>query len=94
MGPVLGELRHAVADRVRVFLDYRDGRGTTTERIVRPLVVIYWGGLWMPGAWCELRQACRNFRLDRIVEVRVLGSRFDAEDPERRLAAFVRSVSD
>ena len=93
VGPVLRELRHAVADRVRVFLDYRDAQGATTERIVWPLVVIYWGGLWMLGAWCELRQAFRNFRLDRIAEVRVLGSRFDAEDPERGIAAFVRSVS-
>lgn len=90
---MLGEVRGAINDRVRLFLDYRDVEGEATERIVRPLLLNYWGTTWALGAWCELRQAFRNFRIDRIARAEPLGSRFE-EEPGRSLADFVRSMSD
>ena len=37
--------------------------------------------VWTLGAWCELRQDFRNFRLDRIEEVTILDDAFTYEPP-------------
>lgn len=91
-GEVMGILRDAIAGRVRVFLDYLDARGESTERIVNPLALSYWGGTWLVGGWCELRQDFRNFRVDRIAVARPLASTF-VEAPGRTLADYRRAVS-
>jgi predicted DNA-binding transcriptional regulator YafY len=36
------------------------------------VALFYWGGGWTAGAWCELRSDFRDFRLDRIVSLRLL----------------------
>ena len=73
---MLGEVRGTINDRTRLFLDYRDVEAGH-ERIVRPLLLTYWGTTWALGAWCELRQDFRNFRIDRIQEAEPLASRFE-----------------
>jgi predicted DNA-binding transcriptional regulator YafY len=42
--------------------------------------------------WCETRQAFRNFRVDRIVDLRVTEQVF-RDEPGRTLADFLRAVS-
>lgn len=49
-------------------LDYADEAGTRTLRDVRPLGLWFWGKTWTLIAWCELRQAFRLFRIDRILD--------------------------
>lgn len=71
---VLGQARAAIKQRQRVFLNYQDAEGQRTERIVWPLGLVYWGGLWTLAAWCELRNDFRTFRIDRIESGRVLES--------------------
>lgn len=88
---LLGEVREAINDRRRTFLDYRDAQGQSTERIVWPLTLAYWGRTWTLGAWCELRQDFRNFRVDRLVGVNVLQSQFP-DQPGRRLADYFAAV--
>lgn len=90
---MLGEVRGAINDSTRLFLDYEDVEGRGTERIVRPLLLTYWGTTWALGAWCELRQDFRNFRIDRIQKAEPLASRFE-EEPGRGLADFVRYLSE
>jgi predicted DNA-binding transcriptional regulator YafY len=36
------------------------------HRIVRPLALAFWSGVWTLLAWCETRDDFRTFRLDRI----------------------------
>lgn len=62
---------HATA---RIAIDYRDDAGAQTERILRPLGLWFWGSVWTLVAWCELREAFRMFRLDRITDARPLGA--------------------
>ena len=57
----------------RLAIDYRDDKGRPTERILRPLGLWFWGSVWTLVAWCELRNAFRMFRLDRISDARNLG---------------------
>jgi predicted DNA-binding transcriptional regulator YafY len=90
---MLGVVRTAINEKARLFLDYQDVAGTGTERIVRPLLLTYWGATWALGAWCELRQDFRNFRVDRMARAEPLASRFE-EEPGRSLADFVRHISE
>ncbi|MEQ8859446.1 MAG: YafY family protein [Pseudomonadales bacterium] len=88
---LLGEVREAINGRRRLFLDYRDADGRTTERIVWPLTLLYWGRTWTLGGWCELRQGFRSFRVDRIAGSRTLGSHFPDESG-KRLADYFAAV--
>lgn len=92
MGAQMDLLRRAVADHRHVQLDYRDGGDRASARRVRPLGLFFWGGAWTLGAWCELRQDFRNFRLDRVVESVVEDTRF-VEETGRRLADYLRAMS-
>ncbi len=93
VGETLGVVRRAINDRRRMYLDYRAVDGETSERIVWPLVLLYWGRTWTLGAWCELRSAFRTFRLDRIHEYRVLTTPFPDEEG-RRLNDYLASAGD
>jgi predicted DNA-binding transcriptional regulator YafY len=88
----LGEARTAINSRRRMFIDYETGEGESSERIIWPLALSYWGRVWTLGGWCELRQDFRNFRLDRIKQLQILGSSFD-DMPGRRLTDYVAAVS-
>jgi predicted DNA-binding transcriptional regulator YafY len=88
---LLGDVREAINSRTRLFLDYRDAEGQSTERIVWPLTLAYWGYTWTLGAWCELRQAFRSFRLDRIHSARTLTSRFP-DQAGKRLSDYFEAV--
>ena len=88
---MLGEVREAINRHLRVFLDYQDAQGRSTERIVWPLSLAYWGRVWTLGAWCELRQDFRNFRIDRLSAVNVLQSAFP-DEPGKRLADYFAAV--
>ena len=87
---MLGEVRDAINRRMRVFVEYRDADSEASERIVWPLALAYWGKSWTLGAWCELRQDFRNFRVDRIAATRSLRSMFP-DEPGKRLEDYFAS---
>lgn len=57
---------------IRLQMTYEDEAGHKTARIVRPLGVWFWGQVWTAVCWCELRDAFRMFRLDRVVALEEL----------------------
>jgi predicted DNA-binding transcriptional regulator YafY len=79
----LAVAREALVARRRLRLLYANEKGEESERTVRPLGVFFWGKTWTLAAWCEMRVAFRNFRLDRI-SAATLGDRFE-EEPGRTL---------
>lgn len=81
-------LQEAVCSRHPVRFEYVTERGERSRREVRPLGLFYWGGKWTLGAWCLLRQAFRDFRLDRMGDVEVLPGRFTLTD-EINLDAYM-----
>jgi len=83
----LGEFRACLEDRHKVWLHYRDVNDAETERIVRPLGLFFWGYTWSLTAWCELRDDFRSFRLDRVLDFRILEDTF-ADEPGRTLDDF------
>ena len=76
----LPQARVAVAERQVVHLVYRSAsKAETTERDVEPWAVVGHGGAWYLQGYCRAVQAARDFRLDRIKELRPTGER--APDP-------------
>jgi predicted DNA-binding transcriptional regulator YafY len=51
----------------KIRLDYSDGTGAVSARVIWPVTVGYRETIRMIIAWCELRQAFRSFRTDRVV---------------------------
>ena len=84
-------LRVAAEARHKLRLQYVDLKDVRSDRCVRPLGCFYWGAVWTLAAWCESRQAFRNFRVDRITQLQVLEERF-RDEPGKTLAELFRQT--
>lgn len=65
-------LRTAIRLTAAVQITYLSLQNETTTREVHPLGLFYWGGKWTMGAWCCVRNAYRDFRVDRIINVQAV----------------------
>lgn len=75
----LPTLRRAVADGQVVHLVYRStSKAETTERDVEPWSLVGHGGAWYLQGWCRAATGPRDFRLDRVKELRLTGERVAA----------------
>ncbi len=70
----LSSLREAIKQQKKVTFDYTREDGQHSQRTIHPLGIFYWGKVWTLTAWCELRNAFRHFRLDRMQQVEVLSA--------------------
>ena len=59
----------------KIRLDYRDEQGAVSQRVIWPVTVGYRETVRMLIGWCELRQAFRTFRTDRVVDAEFLEDR-------------------
>lgn len=75
----MATIRTAADSRNKIQLKYARADGQSSDRIIWPLGLFFWGSLWTIGAWCELRQNFRIFRLDRINGLTLLEDIFPAE---------------
>lgn len=80
----LATVRRAIRDEEKLAIDYRDEYGRASERIIRPVALIYYSETANIVAWCELRQAIRNFRADRVEACAVTGDHFAGEGERLR----------
>ena len=80
-----GPLRRAIRERRKVRVVYLSKAGEQTERVLRPLLMSFFGSIWNLTAWCETRKDFRTFRIDRIESAEYLEEHFDHE-PGKRLA--------
>lgn len=74
-------LRLAIRSEHRLQIDYRREDGMKSTRTVWPITLAFFDDRRILVCWCELRQAFRHFRLDRIVSLTTDGSRY----PQRRV---------
>ena len=81
----LALVRRAIRDEEKLRLDYRDEQGNISNRIIRPIALIYYLQTTNIVAWCELRQAIRNFRSDRIEQCQPAGTWFKGEGEALRM---------
>ena len=84
-------LNAAASDRKFIKFSYTREDGEGSERRVRPLGLYFWGGVWTLASWCEMRKDFRNFRVDRMAELRTLEQPF-SPDPKKSLQAFIAKM--
>jgi predicted DNA-binding transcriptional regulator YafY len=73
-------LRDAIRKELKLRIGYRDDTGNETERVIWPFVIGFYEQHRTVGAWCELRQDFRHFRIERIATLAATGERM----PRRR----------
>jgi len=73
----LNEIQHALVSKQVLELDYRAGYGAPpTKRLVEPIGLCNYHRRWHLFAWCRLREEYRDFRLDRIQNLKILAEDF------------------
>ncbi|MBD3646565.1 MAG: YafY family transcriptional regulator [Pseudomonadales bacterium] len=81
-------IRGAMDRHHKLSVRYRSLQGEQTERVLWPLILYFWGNKWTLGAWCELRQDFRSFRVDLIEHLDATGLPFE-EVEGRRLQDYM-----
>lgn len=93
----LEQVRRAIREKKKLAFRYTRSTGEQTVRTVRPFELQREEGGWVLAAFCELRQAFRTFRVQRITQLELLDEPFDrlhslrpdADDTGRGLAALM-----
>ena len=80
----LRALRRAIRKEEKLPIAYDDAESRHTERTVKPLALLYYIEVIVLAAWCELREAFRHFRADRIVACSATGEGFPGEGDKLR----------
>lgn len=76
----LSTIQQALIDHsVLGFRYYANHSGSFSSREVEPLGLIFYGNHWHLLAYCQLRKAPRDFRVDRIVKLEKLDKSFDPD---------------
>ena len=74
----LATIQRALVDHsVLGFRYFSNYSGDFSSREVEPLGLIFYGNHWHLLAYCRLRKAARDFRVDRIVKLEKLEEQFD-----------------
>jgi predicted DNA-binding transcriptional regulator YafY len=76
----LKPIREAIRREHKLELAYVDVAGKPTERTIWPIALAFHEGHETIAAWCELREAFRHFRTDRVGTLTPTGERY----PRRR----------
>ncbi len=85
------EVRECIRQQRKVRFEYLDLKEQKSQRIIRPLALISFSPVWLLAGWCELRQAFRNFRLDRITTFEALTEPCP-KDHDKNLMAYLKAV--
>jgi predicted DNA-binding transcriptional regulator YafY len=73
-------VREAIRDERKLRIAYLSDDDKETVRVVWPIAIAFFERVRVVVAWCELRQAFRHFRTDRITAAELTGERL----PRRR----------
>ena len=78
----LPQLRRAIIERKTIRFHYhtryaQDGRDAKNTRDANPYALLHYGDAWYLIGHCHLRRDIRNFRLDRLSDLRLLDKTFD-----------------
>jgi len=72
-------VRTSIRSQRKLQIQYSDDNGCDSQRVIWPIAVAYFETVRIIVAWCELRQAFRHFRTDRIKSAHFLNETY----PER-----------
>lgn len=72
----VAKVRAAIRGQTKIDLLYGDEEGRETRRMIWPIAVGYYENVRIIAAWCELREAFRHFRTDRVLDAGFLEVRY------------------
>ena len=73
----LSEIQQALVTKSVLEIDYQAGYGApATKRAVEPIGLCNYSRRWHLFAWCRLRSEYRDFRLDRIQNLKILAENY------------------
>lgn len=70
------QVRQAIRNENPLVIDYQDGKGDTSQRMIYPFSLAFFDSVQVIGAWCKLREDFRHFRVDRITSIKRLDKRY------------------
>ncbi len=86
------EVKEAVESGDELEIEYYSAaRDATSWRVVDPIKLYFWSGQWYLAAWCHQAGGLRQFRLDRIFELRRTGRK---SPEELRLRYFGQKLTE
>lgn len=92
-GVDLSDARRAIRETKKLRITYEDAGSQRTIRTVWPIAMAYYVDVTLLGAWCELREDYRHFRVERIVESAVLNDTFPTEGGQLMAGWFARQAA-
>lgn len=75
-------VREAIRDERKLRITYLSDDGKETVRVIWPIAIAFFERARIVVAWCELRQAFRHFRTDRITRAELTGERLPRPRPQ------------
>jgi predicted DNA-binding transcriptional regulator YafY len=75
-------VREAIRDERKLRISYVSDANEETQRVVWPIALAFFERVRVVVAWCELRQAFRHFRTDRIMAAELTGERLPRPRPQ------------
>lgn len=84
----------AIEGGSRIIMGYVRADGDRRQRIVWPLGLFFWRHTWTLGAWCEIREDYRSFRLDRVLSAEDVGVGRTRTGETPTLAGFLEHVGE
>ncbi len=80
----VAQYREAIRAEQKIRITYVNGEGQRSDRVIRPVALIYHIECTMLAGWCELRRAFRHFRTDRIWACEATGQSFSGQGASLR----------
>ncbi len=76
---IISQLRRSIRETQCLNIDYENLNGIKSNRLIKPLGIIYYIEVVLLAAWCDLRQDFRHFRVDRISAAKLANQEFKDE---------------
>lgn len=70
-------MKKAIKEKKKIEIKYKSINSEVTKRIIHPAELFCYINKWYVAAFCELRQEIRLFKLEDILEYKVLQDKYD-----------------
>ncbi len=74
---MIAKVSLAAYQHMQAWIEYQGSELSRTERVVNVYGLIYHNGFWYTVGYCHLREDIRIFRLDRILQIKLLETAFE-----------------
>lgn len=66
----LSAIQHAISERIQIKITYQSLKEERLERIIEPIGLVFYAFSWHLIGYCQLRKDYRDFKVERIAELR------------------------